>query len=567
MIDLIITPATFGPAELFTRNFRVHSGIPIGLYREGPRAPVALVYGDVSEVVLEGLAEYYQGLVAIPWTADDAIPESPAHYETMTVKAPILATLQGIEREGFAPFVSTHEGDPFVLHGQSDGTPTLLFTADLVKATIRILSGELERTTGTDRRGRHNPAPDSVVSTPGVSLHFNLIANALRYLFKKLGLPLLSVPRWPESAPMAVFLSHDIDTVRKWTPRRTARELLRGIASAVRMNPGPLVETIQSVHKARQGRDPYWMYDEVLFMEESGGYSSTWFFAPFGGEYSRRGSPIDPVYRRSPAEITAMIRRLVERGCEVALHGTRQAFLDEGALRRQLASFEHRLGFKFKGVRHHYLMFRHDNTLEAAACAGLAYDATLGFSDRPGFRNGIAAPFFPFPSDHQAGGIAEIPLTFMDTVFTHTEDSPEQAERRVTEAYLYARAAGGLFSVLVHPENLGEAGFPALDSFYKSLISRFVMDRARGLTGTGLAEWWIAREQVLKGIETAPGAWRIRGMNVPPGMDFCVTAPNLAARRFSVTGAGGGSRIDQDTLTLSPENVDPEQGLTITMSD
>ncbi len=236
MIDLIITPATFGPAELFTRNFRVHAGIPIGLYREGPRAPVALVYGDVSEMVLEGLAEHYRGLVAIPWSADDAIPDSPAHYETMTVKAPILATLQRIEREGFATFMSTHEGEPFVLLGQSDGTPTLLFTADLVKATIRILSGELERTTGTDRHGRHCPAPDSVISTPGVSLHFNLIANALSYLFKKLGLPLLSIPRWPDSAPMAVFLSHDIDTVRKWTPRRTASELLHGIAEAVRLS-------------------------------------------------------------------------------------------------------------------------------------------------------------------------------------------------------------------------------------------------------------------------------------------------------------------------------------------
>ena len=68
-------------------------------------------------------------------------------------------------------------------------------------------------------------------------------------------------------------------------------------------------------------------------------------------------------------------------------------------------------------------------------------------------------------------------------------------------------------------------------------------------------------------LETAPGAWRVRGMNVPPGMEFCVTAPGLASRKFSVSGAGGGSRIDQDTLILSPEGVDPERGLTITMSD
>ena len=43
MIDLILTSPPERPITLFTRNFRVHSGIPIGLYSEGERSPVALV--------------------------------------------------------------------------------------------------------------------------------------------------------------------------------------------------------------------------------------------------------------------------------------------------------------------------------------------------------------------------------------------------------------------------------------------------------------------------------------------------------------------------------------------
>ena len=51
MIDLILTSPGEGPATLFTRNFRVHAGIPVGLYEGGPRAPVVLVYGDISSNV------------------------------------------------------------------------------------------------------------------------------------------------------------------------------------------------------------------------------------------------------------------------------------------------------------------------------------------------------------------------------------------------------------------------------------------------------------------------------------------------------------------------------------
>ena len=65
-----------------------------------------------------------------------------------------------------------------------------------------------------------------------------------------------------------------------------------------------------------------------------------------------------------------MIRRIVGDGCELALHGTRNAFFDVKALKNQLESYECRIGFKLAGVRHHFLMFRHGKTLEAAAEAG-----------------------------------------------------------------------------------------------------------------------------------------------------------------------------------------------------
>ena len=557
-----MTSPVEGPATLFTRNFRVHAGIPIGLYKEGPRAPVALVYGDISPNALEGIAGNYAGIIAIPSIRDDEIPEEPCHFETMTVKAPILAKMQDIIRPGFECFVKTFEGGTLVYEGNMGKAVTLLFSADLVKATIRILSGEIEHKTGNDKFGRHNPPAESVTYAPAVSFHFNLIENAVRYIYRKLGLPLMSLPRWPASAPMALFLSHDVDVVRKWTMKRSLYELANASINLLKLKGKRFFSTIESLSGALKGNDPYWNYDELLFLESGNGFVSTWFFAPFGGQYNHRQNDIDPVYHRKAAEITSMIRRILEDGCEIALHGTRDAFFDVKALKHQLESYESRVGFKLCGVRHHYLMFRLGKTLEAASAAGLLYDATMGFSNRPGFRNGMASPFFPLPVSNPAGKIVEIPLNFMDTMFMLSGDEPEVVKRRVIEAYLYAKAAGGLFSVLIHPENLDSSEIPGLAQFYHSFIPRCRLDQARAMTGTELAQWWTAREKILRSIEYVPDLWRIQGIEIPDELDISFSAPNIKSMQFSIKGARGASDLFHDTLKIRPGPIDPEKGIT-----
>jgi hypothetical protein len=207
-------------------------------------------------------------------------------------------------------------------------------------------------------------------------------------------------------------------------------------------------------------------------------------------------------------------------------------------------------------------MYRHGKTLEAAAAAGLLYDATMGFSDRPGFRNGMASPFFPFPTGHPAANIVELPLNFMDTMFILSNESPETIKRRVHEAYLYARAAGGLFSVLVHPSNMHPSEIPELTHFYHSFVPRCRLDRAISMTGQELAAWWTSREKILRSIEFAQDMWRIKGNTIPPGMDFSFSAPNISVMKFSIAGASGASELTRDTLTIRPGAVDPEKGMT-----
>jgi hypothetical protein len=351
--------------------------------------------------------------------------------------------------------------------------------------------------------------------------------------------------------------------VRKWTKKRAVYELLVGVRDMFRLDTTHFRETYRGIKEAWRGNDPEWMFDELMFIESTNGFDGTWFFAPFWEEFKKREKADDPIYRRRASEVSAVIRRLKEHGCEIALHGVRDAHLKAKSLTRQLTLFEKRLGLKLNGIRQHYLMFSHESTLETTFQSGLEWDATLGLSDRAGYRNGMASPFFPNPNHHPAGKIVEIPLVFMDSMFLHTTEGTEAATRKIIEAYLYARAAGGMFSVLIHPGNMDRLAEADLNRFYLSLISRFRMDKACSMTGTALARWWKKREEVLKHLEYGPEGWRIQGVDIPEGMLFNVAMPGIDKVKFSIDGANAKTTINEDTVTIFAGEIDSSKGITI----
>ena len=561
MLDLISVPPAAGkdkpdgeePFSLFRRNFPVHSGIPVAATPD--QARVALVYGDCSPDSLLPLAETCRGLVAIPALSPaEASPRDEAgSYRFDGAAVPLFSPLDAPDAPEFRPFAVTEQGRTLAWESRLGAAEAILFSADLVSESHRLLSGAFEAATGTDEHGRHNPPAPAAYRTPAVSFHFNLVASAVRRVFDRAGIPLLRIPRWPASAPMALFLSHDVDAVKKWTARRVLYELAR---TALRgEGPGP---TVRSVAAGFRGRDPYWRFDELLELEAEFSFPSTWFFAPFGGDYDRRTRPIDPVYRRPDAELAAAFVRIRERDCEIGLHGVRNAFVETGELGRQLQQLESRSGARLDGLRFHYLMFRHGSTYAAAAEAGLRYDASRGFSDRAGFRDGMAAPWFPFA---EGSDLVELPLHCMDGLFLYAGDT-ETAAAQVREAYRLARAAGGMFSFLLHPGCLDPLEIPGLDPFYRDLLSRARSDGCRGMTGRQLCDWWVAREQVLNSLESSPDCWRIAGVPVPEEMEFAFSAPSGSVPEVRLESGEAAGRQRNGTLVLRPGPVDPERGIT-----
>src|SRR5205814_1477356 len=108
------------------------------------------------------------------------------------------------------------------------------------------------------------------------------------------------------------------------------------------------------------------------------------------------------------------IRDLVSRGCEVGLHGSFATMDGTGVFERQRGRLGHLIGSPPAGVRQHFLRMRPGKTQEKMQAAGFSYDSTWGFSDRNGFRLGVADILPAWNAAAGRQGIAEAPFCWMD---------------------------------------------------------------------------------------------------------------------------------------------------------
>lgn len=206
---------------------------------------------------------------------------------------------------------------------------------------------------------------------------------------------------YPDGKDFAVCLTHDIDVL--YYPKVSVitdmgRHILHGqMRDALRR---PFYNIIKKWN-------PRWNFKEIMDLEEKYGAKSTFFI--MGLEEG------DQDFNYRADDISYELRGIVDRGWEVGLHGGHEAYKDLEAIKRQKVNLEKALGEKVVGYRNHYLRFKVPETWELLERCGFKYDATLGYADCVGFRNGMCHPFKPY--NLRAGReieILEIPLVIMD---------------------------------------------------------------------------------------------------------------------------------------------------------
>lgn len=370
-----------------------------------------------------------------------------------------------------------------------DGTVRIPRSALLALTAIAGVVAE-QVTPAADPYGRVPPAANALVEAglervPVISSAARALGEAVRRAAGRRPVRLLAP--WPEGKRWAVALTHDLDVVEWWpafTARRLGELLHRGdftrITRVLAAIPGGLVS--RPVVRALDG---------LIAQERARGVRSSW--------YILCGTPTVATMRAGDLTYLpegALARRLVQAmaaaGGEIGLHGSFETFSDAEAFTRQRERLAGLIRNPVSGVRQHFLRLRPGKTQRAMAAQGFTYDASIGFPDRNGFRQGMAdiAPMW----DHEretALGIDEVPVVWMDRALSKyrgTEDPQAWIDDGVLLAD-QARAVEGLWVGVWHPNLTPALGFPGAPEAYGRLMDALLARAPHVGTVGELVRW------------------------------------------------------------------------------
>jgi len=199
-------------------------------------------------------------------------------------------------------------------------------------------------------------------------------------------------------------------------------------------------------------------------------------------------------------EVQVVAKTLAQGGHEVGLHGGFGAATDADVLHEQKTAFRRSLnGIALRngqqGIRNHYLLWE-PQTWALQVAEGIAYDSTLSYHDRAGFRCGTCRPFHPFDIEaRRALPIWEVPLTVMDCSLNFYEGlDMRKAADKVGRLMWEVKDVGGVFVVLVHNTWLAEN--PEWIGLYKFILEKVREGRAKCMRMGDAVRAWEADHAV-----------------------------------------------------------------------
>jgi peptidoglycan/xylan/chitin deacetylase (PgdA/CDA1 family) len=316
----------------------------------------------------------------------------------------------------------------------------------------------------------------------------------LERLRRRLG---LDPPEW-RGARFAVALTHDVDVPWRWTGRAVRGTAARLKAHVRARRRAAAVREARALaafprHKLR-GTDPNWSFEAILDAEGARDASSTFFV--LAGHADPHDGPSPETYERLRPRL---VETILGRGGEVGLHGSYRAAEDVALLAREVDMLAG-LGTEVRGQRYHYLRVDPHANLAPLPALGIRYDSSLGFSDAPGFRAGIAQPFRPWSFETESPlDLVEIPLAAMDVTLGESRYlglSASQAERPLLALLDRAAERGGGFAVLWHTDRFDRATAQGWDQLYLRLLDA-VRERGGVCLSAGelaaAADVWLSR--------------------------------------------------------------------------
>lgn len=234
-----------------------------------------------------------------------------------------------------------------------------------------------------------------------------------------------------------IRMTHDVDAIAKTAPIRLKQAAFRGFNALRRLLRGDLAGMAAHIAGALRflfGPADYWCFPEIEAVERRLEIRSQ--LNLFAGRpaplWQFRRWLLDPTYEVSMPRLRDQLRRMRFEGWTIGLHPSFSTWRDPAAYVVEKARLEEAVGAPVPSLRQHWLRFSWAETWAAQRAAGFVEDTTLGFNDRPGFRNGAAWPVTPLGADgHPLVGLVAWPLVLMDS---HLHDYGDLSPAAITQA-------------------------------------------------------------------------------------------------------------------------------------
>jgi hypothetical protein len=284
------------------------------------------------------------------------------------------------------------------------------------------------------------------------------------------------LPSWePQRRSLQIKLTHDIDSIGiPFQPRATIGHTLkrRSPVSTVR----DLLATVLAIEPAELQ-----LVRRLADISVSRGLHSSFYWK------ASAPTTMDDGYDPNHPKVQSVIRDLKDHGFEMGVHPGYDTFHSRAELRREVGRLQTALDEKRVGGRQHYLRWSPETWMDWESC-GLAYDSTVGFADRIGFRAGTSYPYRPWSlAENRELNLVEIPLVVMDcTPVKYMGLSRTEGLERIRLCVERIRRVGGVFTLLWHNVPLME---PAYRGWYEAILDMVRDSKPYEVPATAEALW------------------------------------------------------------------------------
>ncbi len=255
-----------------------------------------------------------------------------------------------------------------------------------------------------------------------------------------------------------IYLEHDVDYLTKTIPHRLKRAIVDSKNLYAGVSHTSIAEFLTNCWNALSMAllpGNYNCIEEMAVLEAQYDVRSRFYIYAGRSEKSKRSWLIDPGYQLSD-ELMTTLKSLSERGWGIGIHPGYHTWNNVDALKAERHALEVRLDRDITHCRQHWLRFSWQETWKAQSRSGLKVDATLGFNDRAGFRNGAAIRHSPYgQAGHGVLNFEAMPMVAMDSHFFDTGILTHEERQALLDRYLNElRFVGGEAAIVWHQRSL-----------------------------------------------------------------------------------------------------------------